>query len=249
MILITGSSAGIGESCARAFARAGQELILVARRKDRIDRLAKVLSEEFMIKTCGFALDISDRSAVEAFFSNESKLLKKVTVLINNAGLARGLGTIQEGELTDFETMLDTNVKGLLYVTRLLLPHFIENKAGHVVNIGSVAGHYVYPRGNVYCSTKYAVRALTEAMRLDLNGTGIRVTEISPGMVETEFSEVRLGDSQKAKAVYAGMTPLTPDDVAEAVLWATQRPARVNIQEIIIYPTDQASPMVINRNP
>jgi 3-hydroxy acid dehydrogenase/malonic semialdehyde reductase len=171
-------------------------------------------------------------------------------VLVNNAGLAKGLSSIQDGDPADWEEMIDTNVKGLLSVTRAVLPHFLKNGRGHVVNLGSVAGHWVYPKGNVYVATKFAVRALTQAMRMDLSGTPIRVTEISPGMVETEFSLVRFGgDVARAKAVYSDFDPLRPEDIAETITWCVNRPARVNIQELVIYPTAQASPTLITRRP
>jgi serine 3-dehydrogenase len=245
VILITGASSGIGEACARSFAASGQALLLLARRKERLDRLAKELSSKCEVHV--FELDVRDRAAIEKLVKDQSKLFSRVSVLVNNAGLARGLSTFQAGDPADWDTMIDTNIKGLLYMTRAVLPYMIQAREGHVVNLGSVAGFWTYPKGNIYNATKFAVRALTEGLRLDLNGTGIRVTEISPGMVETEFSEVRLGDAAKAKAVYAGMEPLVAQDIAEAVLWAVQRPSRVNVQEIILYPTDQASPTVVNR--
>jgi 3-hydroxy acid dehydrogenase / malonic semialdehyde reductase len=185
---------------------------------------------------------------VEALARADSGLLARVRVLVNNAGLARGLGTIQEGDPRDWDEMIDTNIKGLLYVTHAVLPHFRRAGAGHVVNLGSAAGYWPYAKGNVYSATKFAVRALTESMRLDLLGAGIRVTEIAPGMVETEFSEVRLGgDKERAKAVYAGMTPLTADDVAEAVVWSVERPPHMNVQSMVLYPTDQASTSAVHR--
>jgi NADP-dependent 3-hydroxy acid dehydrogenase YdfG len=168
-------------------------------------------------------------------------VFNSVDVLINNAGLAKGLSSLQEGNPEDWDAVVDTNIKGLLYVTRAILPKMIAQGRGHVVNIGSVAGHWVYEKGNVYCASKFAVRALTEGLRFDLAGTGIRVTEISPGMVETEFSEVRYGDREKGKAVYAGRKPLSALDIAETILWCVQRPAHVDIQEVVIYPTEQAS--------
>jgi 3-hydroxy acid dehydrogenase / malonic semialdehyde reductase len=247
MVIITGASAGIGESVAKAFAREGRELLLLARRKDRLEALAKKLHSEFKAKVHTFRLDVTDRKAVEDWASEQAALIAQADVLVNNAGLAKGLGTIQDGNPDDWDVMIDTNIKGFLYVTRAVVPFFVHNKVGHVVNIGSVAGRWAYPKGNVYAATKSAVRMLNETMRLDLNGTGIRVTEIAPGMAKTEFSLVRLGDFEKADAVYSGLTPLTGDDIAETVVWAVSRPSHVNIQEIVIYPTDQASTTLINR--
>ena len=247
MILITGASSGIGEACARLFARDGHALILVARRLPKLQALAQDLHREFGVQTHAFAVDVTDRAAVEAFFETNRKLLSETSVLLNNAGLAKGVDFLQDAKLDDWETMLDTNVRGLLYFTRLILPHFIAKNRGHIVNLGSVAGRWVYPRGGIYCATKAAVHAISQALRLDLNGTKIRVSEISPGMVETDFSRVRLDDEAKAKAVYAGMTPLTAPDIAEAVKWCVDRPAHVNIQEVVMYSVDQASTTLVHR--
>lgn len=233
-ILITGATSGIGEAFARLVRSRspGAELILTGRRADRLDSIAK----ELAARTAVF--DIQDREAVGRFAAG----IEKVDVLVNNAGLAAGLDTFQEASLEDWEQMIDTNVKGLLYITRALLPKMISAKSGHIVNIGSVAGRQVYPKGHVYNATKFAVRAITEALRLDVQGMGIRVTEIQPGMVETEFSQVRFkGDKDKAKSVYTGLTPLSPDDVAEAIYWSLSQPKHVNVQEMLIMPTDQAS--------
>jgi len=237
-VFITGASSGIGEACARAFAAAKFPLILTARRLDRLTRLAEELSSQYGVEVYTFYLDVRNREEIEDLAQNQSKLFSRVKVLINNAGLAKGLEHIQDGKPENWDTVIDTNVKGLLYVTHTLLPHLIANK-GHIVNLGSVAGHWVYENGNVYCATKYAIRALTEGLRLDLNGSGVRVTEIAPGMVETEFSEVRFEDKARAAAVYAGKTPLTASDIADSILWCVQRPAHVNIQNLVIYPTEQ----------
>jgi NADP-dependent 3-hydroxy acid dehydrogenase YdfG len=193
-------------------------------------------------------LDVRDKVAIDELFRNHREELSQVDVLINSAGLAFGREPIQEGNPEEWDVVIDTNVKGLLYVTRAFLPQMIAKGGGHIVNMGSAAGHWAYPSGNIYSATKFAVRALTESLRMDLNGTGIRVSEVSPGMVETEFSDVRFkGDQQKAKSVYAGMTPLTATDVAETILWCVQRPAHVNIQEVVIFPTDQASVGLVKR--
>jgi serine 3-dehydrogenase len=249
MILITGASSGIGAACARAFAQEKRGLVLVARRLERLEELKREIQARWAVEVEVFALDVGDREAVERFARERAELLGRVTTLVNNAGLAKGMGSIDRGDPADWDEMIDTNIKGLLYLTRAILPRLRERGDGHVINLGSVAGHWVYPNGNVYCATKHAVRALTEGLRMDLNGTGVRVTEISPGMVETEFSQVRLGDAERAKAVYAGMIPLTPEDIAESIVWCANRPARVNIQELVIYPTDQASPTLVTRRP
>ncbi|MBC7693522.1 MAG: SDR family NAD(P)-dependent oxidoreductase [Methylotenera sp.] len=247
MILITGASSGIGEACARQFAARGRDLILVARRLDRLESLARELRDQHSVQVHCFELNVTDFKAVSELVASQPSLFTRVDTLINNAGLGKGLDPIQSGNPEDWDVMIDTNIKGLLYVTRVILPLMIQKKRGHLILMGSVAGRWTYPRGNVYSATKYAVKGLTESLRLDLLGTGIRVTEIAPGMVETGFSEVRLGDAEKAKAVYAGMTPLTANDIADAVVWAEGRPQHVNIQEIVIYPTDQASPSVVQR--
>ena len=208
-VFISGASSGIGEACARNFAANGKDLVLVARRKDRLEKLSTELRERHGIHVHTFELDVRSRKAVEGFIAGNQAVLNTIEVLVNNAGLAAGLSPIQTGNIDDWERMIDTNVKGLLYVSRGLLPLMIKRAAEgvscHVVNIGSVAGYWVYPNGNVYCATKFAVKALSEGMRVDLHGTGIRVTEIAPGMAETEFSLVRLGDAEKAKAVYTGI--------------------------------------------
>lgn len=248
MIIITGATSGIGEACARAFAAEGRQMVLLGRRKYRLDSLAEELNRAGSGGAVAFELDVRDQDAVRELAEQEGELFSKATVLVNNAGLARGVDPIQSGETADWEAMIDTNIKGLLYVTRAVLPFLIKNAPAHVVNIGSVAGRWVYPGGNVYCATKHAVRALNEAMRLDLAGKNVRVTEIAPGMVETEFSQIRFdGDVANAKAVYAGMEPLKPEDIAEAVLWCVNRPKHVNVQELVIYPTDQASPTLVHR--
>ncbi len=248
MILITGATSGIGKATAEKFAQAGEELLLVGRREDRLRAIAKGLHTEHGVSVHTYKLDVSQATEVERFASEQAPLLSEITVLVNNAGLAKGLNSIQNGRIQDWEAMIDTNVKGLLYMTRALLPFFVKRKSGHVVNIGSIAGRWFYPNGNIYCASKSAVAAISQTLRLDLCGTGVRVTEINPGMVKTDFSLVRYeGDLDKAEAVYQGMTPLTAADVAETIHWAVSRPAHVNIQEIVLYPTDQASPAVVSR--
>jgi len=248
MILITGATSGIGLACAELLAKQNKDLLLVGRRGDRLKEIKKSLTQKFSVRVETAELDISNSESVAAFGQENASLFEGLNGLINNAGLALGRDLIQEGKLEDWETMWNVNVKGLLQMTRLTLPFMIKKGSGHIVNLGSVAGRWVYPRGNIYCATKRAVSALTEALRLDLVGTGIRVTEISPGMVETEFSLVRFaGDKEKAKAIYEGVKPLTAEDVAEAVVWSMMRPEHVNIQEIVLFPTQQASTSVVHR--
>ncbi|MES3036292.1 MAG: SDR family NAD(P)-dependent oxidoreductase [Bdellovibrionota bacterium] len=234
--LITGASAGIGEATALRLDQEGYSLLLVARRSDRLKKLQDKLKNPSQI----FSVDLQKPSAISEFLKNAETQLKNVTVLVNNAGLAKGTEKFQDAALADFDAMIDTNVKALIAITRGVLPYLLKNKKGHIVNIGSVAGRWVYPGGAVYAATKFAVRALSDALRMDLMGTGIRVTNIEPGMVESEFSLVRLGDKEKADKVYSGMTPLTPSDIAETLSWCLDRPAHVNIQELVIFPTDQA---------
>jgi 3-hydroxy acid dehydrogenase/malonic semialdehyde reductase len=246
--LITGASSGIGEACARAFARAGFDLVLTARREDKLRALAAELGVRHQISTEVFGLDVRSLSAVRELVAAQPASFAAIDVLVNNAGLAQGFDSLQDGNPEDWDVMIDTNVKGLLYMTRAVLPRMISRGQGHIVNIGSVAGRWAYPKGNVYCATKAAVRMLSEAMRQDLHGTGIRVTEIEPGMVETDFSRVRFaGDEAKASAMYAGTEPLTADDIADAVLWSVQRPKRVNIQEMVIFPTAQSAVGMVKR--
>jgi 3-hydroxy acid dehydrogenase / malonic semialdehyde reductase len=248
IIFITGASAGIGESCAREFAAQGAKLILAARRADRIKKLAGELKAAHGTASHLLTLDVRDREAVERAVAGLPAEWRTIDVLINNAGLSRGLDKIQEGKLQDWEEMIDTNVKGLLYVSRAVLPGMVERGLGHVINIGSIAGHEVYPSGNVYCATKFAVDALSKGMRLDLNGTGVRVTALDPGMVETEFSTVRFrGDDVRAAKVYAGAEPLSPDDIADAAVYCATRPLHVDVAEMLVMPTAQASTMIVHR--
>ena len=246
-ILITGASSGIGEACARVFAQAGAKLILAARRQERLDQLSDELSK-FDTSIHLLQLDVRDRSSVESALSTLPKSWSSVDILINNAGLSRGLDKLQEGSFQDWEEMIDTNIKGLLYLTRLLVPGMVSRGRGHVVNLGSVAGHQTYPGGNVYCATKAAVRVISEGLKQDLLGTPVRVSSVDPGMVETEFSQVRFrGDTERAQGVYQGLTPLTPADVADVVFFCVTRPPHVNISEVLILPTDQAGSMLFNR--
>ncbi|MHB8854181.1 MAG: SDR family oxidoreductase [Ignavibacteriaceae bacterium] len=241
-IFITGASSGIGKACAEAFAKEGSRLILAARREDRLLEVGKDLEKKFGVKTKSYQLDVRNLKEVKKTISSFPDDWKKIDILINNAGLARGFSKIYEGDTLHWEEMIDTNVKGLLYVTREILPLMIENGSGHVINIGSTAGHEVYLNGNVYCATKFAVNALTQSIRIDVLDKNIKVSTVDPGMVETEFSLVRYsGDNEKAKNTYNGLKPLKAEDVANAVLFCASQPDHVNINEIIITPSVQAS--------
>lgn len=240
--LVTGASAGIGAATARLLAKEKVNLILVARREDRLKELSASLSKEFGVKVQYAAIDMREKDAVKKIPG-----LSEVDVLINNAGLAKGADKFQDANIEDLEEMMATNVTALMRITREVLPHMLKNGRGHIVNLGSVAGRWVYPGGAGYCASKFAVRAISEGLRMDLLGTPIRVTNIEPGMVETEFSEVRFNNKDKAKAVYKGMTPLTPEDIAETIVWSMARPAHVNIQELVIFPTDQGAIQHIHR--
>jgi 3-hydroxy acid dehydrogenase / malonic semialdehyde reductase len=248
IVFITGASSGIGEACARTFAREGCALILSARRIERVDRLATELHTAHGIRTLTIALDVRSRNAVEAAIANLPKEWSAIDILVNNAGLSRGLSKLYEAEVEDWEEMIDTNVKGLLYVSRAVVPGMVRRKRGHVINISSIAAHQTYPGGNVYCASKAAVRAITDGLKMDLLGTGVRVCAVSPGMVETEFSVVRYhGDEQRAAKTYENMKPLTGGDVADVVLFAATRPAHVDLPEIIIMSVDQASVYHVHR--
>jgi len=245
---ITGASAGIGKACAELFAKEKSNLILTARRADRLKSLAKKLEKENNIKVKCLKLDVRDFDAVKKVVKSLEKNWKKVDILINNAGLSRGLDKIHEGKREDWDEMIDTNIKGLINVTRHVLPLMVKRNKGHIINIGSTAGHEVYPAGNVYAATKFAVKALSQSTRLDVLDKGIKVSSIDPGMVETEFSLVRFrGDKIRAKNVYKGLKPLSPKDVAESVLFAATRPNHVNINEIILTPLAQASSTQVYR--
>lgn len=248
VVFITGASSGIGRSCARAFAQQGARLILAARRLQRLEDLAV----EFKLKPGKdillLTLDVRDQPAVERAVNGLPAEWGAIEVLVNNAGLSRGLDKLHEGKLEDWEEMIDVNIKGLLYVSRAVIPGMVKRGLGHVINIGSIAGHEVYPGGNVYCATKFAVRALSKGLRIDLNGTPLRVSEVAPGMVETEFSLVRFhGDKERAGKVYQGLTPLSPDDIADAVVYCATRPPHVNISEMLVMPTAQASTTMVFR--
>jgi 3-hydroxy acid dehydrogenase/malonic semialdehyde reductase len=248
IILITGASSGIGKACAQQFAKAGSRLILCARRIEKVQELARDLQREFGIDSQVLEMDVRDLEMIKTKFKSLSTEWKRIDILLNNAGLAAGFDNFAEGDIDDWEAMIDTNVKGLLFVTKEILPGMIERDSGHIINIGSIAGHQVYPKGAVYCASKAAVNSITQGLRMDLLGKKIRVSTIDPGAVETNFSKVRFkGDKTRSAAVYAGMTPLSADDVANAVLYCASCPPHVNISEIIIMPTDQAAASMISR--
>ena len=248
LILVTGASSGIGAACARRFAAEGADLMLWARRADRLERLAAELGTEHPVRISIAQVDVRDRSAVDRAAEALVRAARVPDVLINNAGLASGMSRIHEGDPEDWDRMIDTNLKGLLNVTRAILPHMIARGRGHIVNIGSTAGHQVYPMGNVYNATKFGVKALTEGMNLDVAGTPIRVSSVDPGLVETEFSEVRFhGDRQRAKSVYQGLKPLSADDVADTISYVVNLPEHVNILDLVMMPTAQRNVYVVHR--
>ncbi len=247
-VLITGASSGFGEACARGFAAEGADLILWARRLDRLKTLAAELSGQHGVEVDVARVDVRDRAVVLALGNSMADAGVSPDVLVNNAGLASGLSTIFEGDFDDWDRMIDTNVKGLLNVTRAVLPLMVERDSGHVVNIGSIAGRVAYPKGNVYNATKFAVRALNDAMNIDLVGTRIRVCTVDPGAADTEFSKVRFhGDGEQARGVYKGFTPLSAADVADAVMYVASTPEHVNITDVVIMPTAQRNPYLLHR--
>ncbi|MDP4199771.1 MAG: SDR family oxidoreductase [Bacteroidota bacterium] len=248
-VFITGASSGIGQATATAFAAESASLLLCARRIDRLKELkAHLYRVHPEAKIHVFELDVRDRKAVDQALDALPEEWRHIDILVNNAGLSRGLDKLHEGSIEDWEEMLDTNVKGLLYVTRKVMPGMIERKHGHIINIGSIAGHEVYQKGNVYCASKHAVDAITKGLRLDVVDTPLRVTTIDPGLVETEFSEVRFhGDTERASTVYKGFEPLQASDIADTILWCATRPPHVQIAEIVIFPTAQASATTVHR--
>ena len=248
LVLVTGASSGIGAACAHKFGAEGAKLILNARRNDRLEDLASFLRKEFDTKYLLLPFNVRELKNVKAGLENLPKEWQDIDVLINNAGLSRGLNKLPEGDIEDWEEMIDTNVKGLLYVTRLVLPGMVKRGRGHIVNIASIAGIYSYPGGNVYGATKAAVRILSENLRVDLLGTPIRVSTVSPGLVETEFSQVRYhGDKERAAKTYRGLTPLSAEDIAEVVSFCVTRPSHVNVNEVTLMPVDQATSTLVHR--
>ena len=249
IVFITGASSGIGRSCVKAFAAQGARLILAARRAERLEKLAVELKTEHGPDILVLKLDVRDPAAVAAAVAGLTAEWTAIDVLVNNAGLSRGLDKLHEGKLQDWDEMIDTNIKGLLYVSRAVIPGMVARGRGHVINIGSIAGREVYPGGNVYCATKFAVNALTKGMRLDLNGTGVRVSTVDPGLTETEFSVVRFhGDAGRAGKVYQGYAPLAPEDIADAVVYCATRPMHVDVAEMLVLPTAQASTTMVHKN-
>ncbi len=250
LVLVTGASSGFGEATAREFAKLGARLILVARRKERLQKLADELRKEYGTESYCLPLDLRDVAKTTAGLNGMPTQWKDVDVLVNNAGLSRGLGKLHEGSMEDWEEMIDVNIRGLLAVSRAVIPWMLERGRGHVINIGSIAGRDVYPGGNVYCATKYAERALSRGMSIDLLGTPIRVSTVDPGLAETEFSLVRFrGDAERAAVPYQGLRALSADDVAAAIVWTASRPEHVNVAELVITPTAQRSPMFVHREP
>jgi NADP-dependent 3-hydroxy acid dehydrogenase YdfG len=246
--LITGATSGIGKSTAFEFAKHGYNLIITGRRQDRLTDLKNNLINQLSIKVLDLCFDVRDSKQVESVLSNLPLEFKNIDVLVNNAGLAAGLASIQDGKLNHWEQMIDTNIKGLLYVSKQIAAIMIQNKKGHIINVGSIAGKEVYANGNVYCATKHAVDALNKGMRIDLLPHGIKVSSVNPGMVETEFSIIRFdGDEERAKKVYENIVPLKPEDIAETIYWMASRPAHVNINDIIIMPTIQANATTVLR--
>ncbi|MEH6511641.1 SDR family NAD(P)-dependent oxidoreductase [Maribacter arcticus] len=244
---ITGATSGIGKATAINFALNGINLVLCGRRQERLDVLKEELGKEVNVHTLNF--DIRDKESVQEAISSLPKEFAQIDILINNAGNAHGLDTIQEGSIDDWDAMLDINVKGLLYVSKALIPQMVERKSGHIINIGSTAGKEVYPKGNVYCASKHAVDAINQGMRIDLNPFGIRVGAVNPGLVETEFSNVRFkGDENRAENVYKGFEPLKPEDIAEIIHFVVTRPYHVNIADLVVMPTAQASSTIVNKS-
>lgn len=247
--LITGATSGIGAACADTFAAQGYDLILVARRENLLDTQGQQLHEKYGVKIKKLIADVRDKENINYVLDTLPAEWKNVDVLVNNAGLSQGLDPIDKGDTNDWDTMIDTNVKGLLYVTKVVSEWMVERKQGHIINIGSIAGKEVYPNGNVYCATKHAVDALSKGMRIDLLPHDIKVTQINPGMVETEFSIVRFkGDENRAKKVYDGLEPLIAQDIADAIWYVVSRPAHVNINDMLIMPTAQATGTIVKRD-
>lgn len=248
VVFITGASSGIGAACAQQFAAQGAKLLLCARNLSKLTEVAAKIQAQTKAHIHTFELDVRQPAAVAAAWLALNADWKAVDVLVNNAGLAAGLDTFQDGAVSDWEEMIDTNVKGLLYITKQVLPQMIERNSGHIINLGSVAGHYVYPKGAVYCASKAAVNSITEGLRMDLFGKKVRVTTVDPGAVATNFSNIRFkGDEARAAAVYQGMQPLSADDVADTIVYCATRPPHVNICEVIMMPTDQASATMVAR--
>jgi 3-hydroxy acid dehydrogenase/malonic semialdehyde reductase len=248
IVFITGASAGIGASTALAFAAEGARLLLCARRKEKMDEVAAEALSKGAQAVQTFALDVTDKAAVANALATLPAEWAEIDILVNNAGLSRGLDKLYQGDIQDWEEMIDTNIKGVLYVTRAVVPGMVERGRGHVINLGSTAGELPYPSGAVYCATKSALKSINDGLRQDVLGTPVRVTSVDPGMVETDFSKVRFrGDEERAAKVYQGVVPLSPDDVADAIVWAASRPAHVNIAHVLMTPVAQANSLLFHR--
>lgn len=248
IVLITGATSGIGKACAYLFAQQNYQLIITGRRNNLLLQLKNEIEEQYKVEVTCLNFDIQDKNAVESQLNQLPSALKNIDVLINNAGLSLGLTPLQDGDVSDWETMIDTNIKGLLYVSKVISGWMIKRRSGHIINLGSIAGKEVYANGNIYCATKHAVDALNKAMRIDMLPYSIKVTAIHPGAVETEFSKVRFyGDEQKAKKVYEGFVALTPQDIAETIWFAVNTPAHVNINDLVVMPLAQASATYWNK--
>jgi 3-hydroxy acid dehydrogenase/malonic semialdehyde reductase len=249
IVFISGASSGIGKACAELFAQAGAKLILCARSVEKVQEIGNEIKAQFQTDTLALQLDVQDKSAVDEVIDTLPQEWKKIDILVNNAGLARGLEKLHQGDITDWEAMIDTNVKGLLYLTRKIVPQMLEHKLnGHVINIGSIAGIHAYPGGAVYCATKSAVKFISDGLRMDVVDTPIRVTNIQPGMVETNFSVIRFhGDQEKADNVYDGIEPLTAEDIADIVVYTASAPAHVQICEVTVTPTHQATGGIVHK--
>lgn len=249
-VFITGVTSGIGKSCVYAFAAEGARLIISARRKNLVDEIAADIKKKFNSEIYAFQLDVSRKKNVDAAVESLPEEFKKIDILVNNAGMGRGMNKLYEDNPDGWEEMIDTNVKGLLYVTRAVINQMVERKEGHIINIGSIAGHEPYTRGAVYCASKAAVAAITKSLRMDVMDKNIRISTVDPGLVQTGFSKVRFyGDETKAESVYKGYIPLSPDDIADAVVFIATRPEHVNIAQMIIFPTAQASSTMVHKEP
>ncbi len=248
IVFVTGATSGIGKGCVIEFAKAGADILICARREELLKEFADQLKNEFKVDVHYFQLDVRKKDDVFTAIKNLPAKWKSIDVLLNNAGLARGLSKMYEDDIQNWEEMIDTNIKGLLYVTRAVAPLMAERKSGHIINIGSIAGHEAYPKGGVYCGTKHAVDAITKSLRMDLVEDNVRVSTIDPGLVETNFSSVRFrGDEERAKNVYKGFKPLTGNDIGEIAVFIASRPAHVNLAEAIVLPSAQASATIVNR--
>ncbi|MCD6112901.1 MAG: SDR family oxidoreductase [Bacteroidales bacterium] len=248
LIFITGATSGIGKACALKFAQNNCDVIITGRREKKLNNLASDIKNKYKVDVLSLCFDVRNKNSVKASIDSLKGKWRNIDVLINNAGLALGLSPIQEGDIDDWETMIDTNVKGLLYISRNIMPLMIKNKSGHIINIGSIAGKETYANGNIYCATKHAVNSITEAMRIDMLKYGVKVTQICPGAVNTEFSTVRFkGDKQAADNVYKGFEPLKPEDVADVIFYTTTLPKHVNINDLLIMPTMQANSVYFNK--